>query len=423
LKELWNKISVTGIDHANAMSARDRMRIIFFNQVLMVGFFVLLLQVFIAWAFIGIVSLYFLLVSVASVLAFGLNKSGHFWWSKRLFLFTVYGVGMWSTSLMGGAGLYHIGAVCTFAFSLILLDYRREFAEILIGLVLTVVILLIGEVGLFNPPDFSDHENIQTLRFISVANILVLNSIFTVFVIRLNDKNELKLEGSKLSLEQQVEERTMVLSAQKQELVIQNKEKEVLLKEVHHRVNNNLQIIVSLINLQVSKTENRIVNGALHEIQSRVLSMALVHKKMYQTANFTTIRFQVYLAHMIENISTLYEGQDAEFELNVDEDISFELERAIPLGLIFNEIITNFFKHVFEHSTPRSSFAITSFEKEEGTLVFRYSDNGQGFEASMEGNDDSSLGLQLIQSLSEQISGDFRYYSDNGAIYELTLKR
>ena len=386
----------------------------------MVGLFATSIQVITVWPFIGVKSFYFLLVCLGSFIALVLNSRGLFWWSKRFFVALIYGVGLGTTILLGGAGLYHIGVLSTFTFSLILFDFIKEPIEMIIGAVMVTLILLTGEIGLFSAPDFADHEHISILRFVSVFNVLSVNSILIVFVLRLSGRNEVILEDSNHSLERKVEERTKVLSEQKKELILQNKEKEVLLKEVHHRVNNNLQVIVSLINLQSSLSEDDRTDSALSEIRSRVLSMALVHKKMYQTSTFADVGFQEYLVQMIENVSDLYQKDDVDFSINVEKPVAFELEVAIPLGLIFNEIITNFFKYA--HSGSESHFSIDLITKDNG-MLFRYSDNGPGFDESKQQDDDFCLGLQLIQSLSEQINGDFKYYSDNGAVYEVLLNK
>ncbi|MDG1333320.1 MAG: sensor histidine kinase [Crocinitomicaceae bacterium] len=386
----------------------------------MVGLLATSLQIVTVWSLIGVKSLYFLLVCVGAFIALVLNSKGQFWWSKRFFVGLTYAVGLITTIFLGGAGLYHIGVLGTFMFSLILFDYRKEPLEILIGFGMVVLILLVGEIGLFNPPDFSHHEHIGILRLVSVFNVVAIPSILIVFVLRLSTQNEVVLEDRKLNLERQVKERTKVLSKQKKELTIQNKEKEVLLKEVHHRVNNNLQVIVSLINLQSSLSEDDQVVNALSEIRSRVLSMALVHKKMYQTSNFVNIGFQDYLVQMIENVSFLYQKEAVDFTINVDENTEFELEVAIPLGLIFNEIVTNFFKYAHSDANSRFSVSLTS---ENDKCLFRYSDNGPGFVDEKSRGDGFSLGLQLIQSLSEQINGDFKYYSENGAVYEVMLHK
>lgn len=153
------------------------------------------------------------------------------------------------------------------------------------GFSLVVLTLLVGEFGWFNVPDFSSHEAIEIVRFSNIFSLLAANSILTIFIIRLNDKNESELVSSKSNLETLVAERTSELNDQRLILEAQNREKEVLLQEVHHRVKNNLQIIVSLINLQMSQTDDEGTTLALSETQGRVLSLSIIHQEMYQTTS------------------------------------------------------------------------------------------------------------------------------------------
>lgn len=422
LRRFWDYISTIGIHEENVTNVLEKKKLIFFNQLLFIGLFATIFQILIVWPFLGYDSLIFLIINAASGVALLLNHKGYVWFSKRFFVFVVYSVGLWTTILLGGAGLYHLGVFTQFTATLILFDIRREKLEILLGIPFVVFIIWIGEFGIFNAADFSNHEWIQVARFANIFSLISVGSILTVFIIRLNDKYELALEEGKSDLERQVKERTQVLSSQKQELIQQNKEKEVLLKEVHHRVKNNLQVIISLINLQLSKTENKVIEDALNEIQSRVLSMSLVHKKMYQTSNFSEIGLEEYLIQMIENISSLYGANKSDYKLGIDKELSFEMEVAIPLGLIFNEIITNFYKHGRSSEDDNSNFAIEMFDEGEQILL-KYSDNGSGFKESSNEGEVASLGLQLINSLSEQINAEIKYYSNNGAIYELRLKK
>jgi two-component sensor histidine kinase len=369
------------------------------------------------WPFIGFQSFLFLIITATSAISLFLNFKRRFWISKRVFILVVYLIGTYTTTLLGGDGYYHLGTLLIFAASLILFDTKSEKIEILLGLPVVALTLLIGEFGWFNAPDFSNHEAIEIVRFLNIFSLLVINSILTVFIIRLNDKNESELVNSKSSLESLVAERTSELNDQKIILEVQNKEKEVLLQEVHHRVKNNLQIIVSLINLQMSKTEDEGTTIALSETQGRVLSMSIIHQEMYQTNNFAKVGVRDYILNLIKTTSELHGYDSIRPTVEVEDTFNINLEKAIPFGLIINEIVMNYFKHVANQKGTTFKLSIVSDLKKD-VYICRYSDNGCGFKSMDNSN---SLGLQLIESLTEQIEGEFRYYNDNGAVYEFTI--
>lgn len=417
---LWNYVSNIGVSDHKELNQVDLKRLVFFNQVLFVGLFATVFQVVAMWEFIGTKALSFLLISVASFVSLFLNYYGYANISKRIFIFLVYSIGTYTTTLIGGAGLYHLGSFAIFVSTLVLFDIRSEKLTIVCGIPFLIISVCIGELGWFGAPDFSNHEGLQLMKLSSILNLFIIISILTIFILRLNFKNEEKLSGRKVELEGLVQKRTEELSAQKNELVKQNSEKIILLKEVHHRVKNNLQIIVSLINLQLSKYDNDLVSGALREIQGRVLSMSLVHQEMYQTSDFTSIDLKKYIESLIENVKELYVENEIEYTLDFGSERVCDVETAIPIGLIFNEVISNFFKHVSK--LEDASFKI-SLINVNGMFTLTYSDNGNGFPEGYTIEDSDSLGLELIDGLVDQIDGEFRFYNDNGAVYEFKFMR
>jgi two-component sensor histidine kinase len=416
---LWNYVSNIGVSEHKEFNHADLKRLILFNQVLFFGFFAIIFQVFIFWEFIGIKALVFLLISLTSFISLLLNYKGYSYISKRIFILMLYSIGSYTTTLIGGAGLYHFGAFSIFIATLVIFDIKTEIRTIILGTPILILSICIGEFGWFGAPDFSGHEGLGMMRFLSIFNLFVVITILMIFILRLNHKNEEKLSGRKVELEDLVQIRTEELSAQKNELVKQNKEKIILLKEIHHRVKNNLQIIVSLINLQLSKNDNAVVFDALHDIQGRVLSMSLVHQEMYQSSDFTSIDLKKYIESLIVNIKDLYIENDVEYTLDFGKDRVCDVETAIPIGLIFNEVISNFFKHV---SKLEKAYFSISLQNDGGNYVLIYKDNGNGFPEGYTIEEADSLGIELISGLTEQIDGDFRFYNDQGAVYEFRFK-
>lgn len=211
------------------------------------------------------------------------------------------------------------------------------------------------------------------------------------------------------------------LTIKEQSKVIEH-EKEVLLKEVHHRVKNNLQIIVSLINLQIMKLDNKTIEEALKETQSRVMSMSLVHQRIRETSNFTAVLLREYSSELIGHIQQVYQGDPVSYNLDISEDISVDIETAIPLGLIINEIAANFFKHCHPPDGEKRSFVMHASKDAENNYHLKYCDNGLHFPTGLDLNNIETFGLELIQTLTDQINGTFEFFNDNGVIYEINFK-
>lgn len=416
----------------------------FFNQVLLLGFIVSSFQIYDHWTYIGAKSIIFAIVLLAAPISFFLNRRGDFKISKRFFIFLVYGLGVYTTTLLGGTGLYHLGVFSTFVFSLILFDVRSEKVEILLGLPFVLACIIIGEYGLFGAPDFSQHPSIGIARITNILSTLAINGILALFIIRLNHKTEdeltsviieknrlldeigyktLLLENNKLQLEEIVLARTAEISAQKNTLIRQNEEKEILLKEVHHRVKNNLQIIISLLNLQSSKFTDEDSIEAMNETKGRILSMALAHTKMYQSETLKEISLKTYCTQLIFETQDLFGITETNYELSIPDSIKFEMERVIPLGLILNEIITNFFKHVAVKVDEKTYFEITMEDFSDVFYRITYRDSGKGFGSTQLSTDDETLGLQLIESLVGQLEGEFTFFNNRGAVYQFTVKK
>ena len=195
------------------------------------------------------------------------------------------------------------------------------------------------------------------------------------------------------------------------------KEREILLREIHHRVKNNLQIIVSMINLQ----KNSLPEGegkALMEIENRISSMALIHDQLYNSENLETIHMPDYIERLADSILSAFdlhnEGPDLKLET---ADINFSLDMAIPLGIITNELLTNCIKHAFvdrEWGTIGVSLSTADETQEKAFRLVVY-DNGRGMETKGESTlREGGLGLTLVEQLIHQIYGDVEYSSEDG---------
>lgn len=195
-------------------------------------------------------------------------------------------------------------------------------------------------------------------------------------------------------------------------------EKEALLKEIHHRVKNNLQVISSLINLQSRYIKDEKILEVLKESQNRIKSMALVHEKMYQSEDLTEFDFTEYLRTLVSHLIHSY-GCAGKVNLNMDiGEIYLSLDTAIPCSLIINELVSNSLKHAFPQGL-KGEIDIKFHKMEDNGFKLVVSDNGIGFPEEMDYRNTDSLGLQLVNSLSKQLRGDISLYNDRGTTFEV----
>ena len=201
-----------------------------------------------------------------------------------------------------------------------------------------------------------------------------------------------------------------------------NEEKEVMLREIHHRVKNNLQIILSILNIQARKMNDERIIGFIKESESRIQTMAIIHEKLYQSDNLASISFKEYISELIEFIYTIYNVDREKIKYIVSEtDIHLNINTAVPLGLIINELISNSLKHAFQRSESGSILIqLTAIRPKEYELII--SDTGSGFPESIDLKKTDTLGLKLIQTLTRQMEGKLIVSGHNGAVFNIQFK-
>ncbi len=196
-------------------------------------------------------------------------------------------------------------------------------------------------------------------------------------------------------------------------------EKELLLKEIHHRVKNNLQIISGLIYLQSLDCPDLDLQSRLFSTQCRINSMALIHEKVYQSQDFSQINFSEYLRQLTDELVLIY-CRDDSVEVQYDlSSVFVDIQQSIPLGLIVNEIITNAFKHAFP--VNRRGWIRISCHKVGKRLELSIRDNGIGFPIEMQFENMQSLGINLIKRLVEQLAGHLEITNEGGACLWITV--
>jgi len=191
-----------------------------------------------------------------------------------------------------------------------------------------------------------------------------------------------------------------------------NKEKDILLKEIHHRVKNNLQMIHSLFNMQSRQVNNEYTREILSQGKTRIKAISLVHQLLYQSDNFDDINIQEYINSLIENVTSIYKSSEKNIEIHVSANgMSLNIDKAIPLGLILNELLTNSYKYAFEEKISGNIYV--EIKKTEAKYSFVYSDDGVGLDINNLKMTDT-LGMRLITRLSHQIGARPIFKNNNG---------
>jgi len=200
------------------------------------------------------------------------------------------------------------------------------------------------------------------------------------------------------------------------------REKEVLLKEIHHRVKNNLQVISSLLELQSDYIIDGKSRSIFQESQDRIRSMALVHQKLYQSRDFAQINFAEYLESLASHLFFSYARNQEQIELSIDAgDLFMGIDQAIPCGLLINELVSNALKHAFP-GDRKGRIAIALHADEEGRLTLTVADNGVGLPPGLDFRDTESLGLQLVNMLANQLGGNIDLREIGGVSFTLRFK-
>ena len=198
-------------------------------------------------------------------------------------------------------------------------------------------------------------------------------------------------------------------------------EKEMLLKEIHHRVKNNLQIISGILELQNLNVSDETAKIILKEGQARIQSIALIHKTLYQSENFSKVPFQSYLTELLLAIQASYSNNQSKINVTVKtNEIELGINTAIPLSLIINEIVTNCFKHAF---IGKENGNITiELSKQSDYFQLIVADDGNGLPADFNINRLHSVGFDLIKGLTKQLEGNFNFERENGTKITIQFK-
>jgi PAS domain S-box-containing protein len=198
-------------------------------------------------------------------------------------------------------------------------------------------------------------------------------------------------------------------------------EKEVLIKEIHHRVKNNLQVVSSLLYLQSKKIKDKEVENMFVECQNRVKSISLIHEKLYQTNDLTRIDFEKYLRSLVHHLFKSFGLKNSSITPRIKaENVFLTMDTAIPCGLIINELVTNSLKHAFP-SSKKGEISIEVTYQADNKFILIVRDNGVGIPEEINIHNTETLGFLLVQSLVRQIEGNLELKRGGGTEFRITF--
>ncbi|TLF45782.1 sensor histidine kinase [Maribacter aurantiacus] len=290
--------------------------------------------------------------------------------------------------------LYSGGINSSFIFMLALVVFAgyvntRKHGRFFLYLTFAIILFIFSQ----SFPQLSFTENLVPIEFRSIFSLISVS--FSLFLLgSIFGKDLLKSHNA--------------LYKSKKELTRQMHEKEMLLKEVHHRVKNNLQTVSSLLSLQTRNVEETQMRNLLKSTQNRVISMAMVHEMLYMRKDISQIEYKSYVQELSEYLIRSIKGLDSKVQLKIDiPEIKLGIDTAIPLGLLINEAVTNALKYGFADDQEGEIYIALKKEIDRH-YVLNIGDNGVGFPDTINYKNSKSLGLKLIHNLTRQLKGSIQ---------------
>jgi two-component sensor histidine kinase len=258
------------------------------------------------------------------------------------------------------------------------------------------------------------------MRF-NTAIGLLFTALLTAFILYWNNRQKQKANVILQEQKEQINSQNITLEKTLGQLTVKNSENELLLKEIHHRVKNNLEVVSSLLALQSAKIDDPEIQDAMLASQNRVQSMGILHQKLYQSEHLAFIEMKNYFQNLCENILDSY-NETERIEVNIDmNEIELDVDTAVPVGLIVNELLTNSLKYAF----PNGKKGIIKLSLEslaDGNLNLKVSDNGVGKTLSSIPKG-TGFGTQLVDLLTRQIEGKLVQEVNDGTMISINFKK
>ncbi|MBS1637247.1 MAG: sensor histidine kinase [Bacteroidetes bacterium] len=408
LNRLWSSVSTIGLQEG--YDERLAKRIVLTNQFSVIAFTIFLLSginnFMLGDAFSGTVLEGFAAICLSG---FWINKL-HLHRFAVSFLFISISLAVFYfdsySGLASGTFLYHFPLILAIAF---LFDVKKDRSIMFFHFTFILALLAINVLThytLFESRFLTANDRYGMFAF----NLPFSSAAVGFFIYRTVANNN----RESILYKRRIEEQQAAELALKQAL----HEKEILLAELHHRVKNNLAVIAGLFNLKLNSTPNDEARNVLVECRNRVKSMALIHDRLYKSDSLSNINFVRYIEELVREISASYPGQNKNIVVHTHiQNINLNVNTAIPLGLLLNELLSNCYKHAF---TGRDSGNIEiSFIREGDQIKLMVADNGIGISPGYDQTE--SIGVTVILSLAEQLDGACSFINKEGTRFELSF--
>jgi PAS domain S-box-containing protein len=271
-----------------------------------------------------------------------------------------------------------------------------------------------GEIDRFEKP---------TVYWLSVPLKTTDNKTIGVLTVQVYEKGQKYTEEDKDMLEFVSTQIAMAIQRKREE-----ERKAAMLQEIHHRVKNNFNFISSLLDLQSRQIKDQSVKEQFKLAQDRIILMAMVHDKLYQSEDFSEINFARYIKDLTDSLHQLHGKEDHKILLTRKiENVSIEIDKAIPCGMIINELFTNSLKYAFpparvEPDSRKNEIVIEFYPLDKSTMVLTVKDNGVGLPGHLDFFETPSMGIRLVRLLSKQMNGTIKLDQTNGTAVEVTFK-
>ncbi len=406
IKQFWTSLSSIGIKPNGEEKHVKRITLI--NQYTFIAFLLYLINgvsdLLLGFTYEGIV---LGISSLVIILCLYLNKLHHHRISVTiLYIFiglTIYYFGSLA-GVQSGDYLYYFPLILSISFAF---DARRDRLLIVILFLFTLALILLNAFSYTETPSYNSNR-----YSMFVVNLMLSIATVGFFIYLTGKNNEMINDLYKQRLKEREESEITVKKALK--------EKEVLLAELHHRVKNNLAIMVGFFNMRLNTTHNEEARAVLLESKNRVNSMALIHNHLYRKEDFSEINFSTYINDLVEEIKNSYPSLAKMVTVQSDiAAVKLNLNMAIPCALILNELLTNCYKHAFKERDRGHIVIGFTPGKDEQELKLSVSDNGIGLKDDFNSRD--SMGITVIQALSQQLNGKHSYRTENGTHFELVF--
>lgn len=398
-----NKILNIGLKNFNGTSHELKIRKLF-NGLTFFGVITSFVQVFFFIQQDPIASLFHGIWGAYCFVAVFFHHRGYYKFAKISLVLVIIVFGTLASGRVGSEYYPHIASFGIIGGIFVFFDIKKEWGYLLFFILLHALSMILIESDILQNPEiqFENPKILKTTIVVATASFVGLEILTILRLSWLNEKEMItSLKTSNTKLKQISDEKT------------------VMLQEIHHRVKNNLQVIISLIKLQTNSIEDRKTMAMFEDLKMRLISIAKMHEMIYLSEKINKIDFKIYVDELSKMVleST---GTEKEVNLSVETNVDhLSAEGIVPLALILNELITNSIKHAFESINNNNVISVSFQKNKTGRYDLDYFDNGKWKEKTIHNN---AFGLELIQLLTEQLDGTVqRNTSEKGTKFHFEL--